>query len=112
MYRDTATGLTKHAGLLQLLLVTVVLLGCVVLPRPDGAVLLVPLFTPSIGLAGMGHVAVLRGGWIAGSVLVRVDGPMPLIAWLRGGVLPLGVPDWLCSSVPASNRRLEKADLP
>ena len=80
------------AALAQAGLAIVVLIACVVAPRPGGAALLVPIagrVTVDRGLT------VLRAGAIPGSVLVR--GPVSVGALLRRGIVPLGAPDWLCA---------------
>lgn len=96
MHRSSTPAQMKHAALGQLGLVVIVLLGCLLMPRPGGAVLLVPLFTNSAGVVGKARFAVLRAGWLPGSVLVRVEGDVPVIDLLRSGVLPLGAPALLC----------------
>jgi hypothetical protein len=98
MARCTTSDLMKRAARAQCCLAAIVLCGCVLLPRPGGAVLLVPLFTASNDGLEPAHIAVLRAGWLPGSLLVRVEGEVPVLAWLRHGILPLGAPAVLCSS--------------
>jgi hypothetical protein len=87
----------KHAAALQLYVVALILLGCLLMPRAGGAVLLVPVFAPTAGAVGAGSIAVLRAGWIPGSLLVKIDGEVPVMALLQRGILPLGAPGRLCS---------------
>jgi len=42
------------------------------------------------------RIAVLRNGALSGSLLVRIDAAVPIIAILREGVVPVGAPDFLC----------------
>lgn len=91
-----------RAAVVQLYLVLAILAACLALPRPGGAVLLIPLFAPStasaVHAAEGGRMAVLRSGWMRGSLLVRIDGNVPVWAFLRAGVLPLGAPGLFCTS--------------
>jgi hypothetical protein len=86
----------------QLGLVLCVLVGCLVLPRRGGSILLVPLGrgsqTALVRALGAHRFALLRSGSLPGSLLVRIDGQVPIMPLLRAGVLPLGAPEWLCSS--------------
>ena len=101
MHRTKPSGSMNYAAVLQLWLLATVLVGCLLMPRPGGAVLLVPLFAHTVSVTGAGSVAVLRAGSIPGSVLVRISGDVPVLGWLRRGVLPLGAPAVLCD--PATN---------
>jgi hypothetical protein len=80
---------------------------CLCMPRPGGTALLIPAVPQGVaailrqaGLqrAGAHGITVLRSGWIAGSVLVRIDGDIPVLAFLRAGVVPLGAPAFLCTA--------------
>jgi hypothetical protein len=77
-----------------------ILIGCLFAPRSGGAVLLIPLTEqrPALG-AIAGHISVLRAGTIPGSLLVLSNGPVPVIALLRQGVLALAAPSNMCATV-------------
>ena len=96
----------RRAALVQLCAGVLVLLGCVLAPRPGGAVLLIPVVVGHAGALPAGHFAVLRPGWLAGSLLVRSEGEVPVMALVRGGFVPIAAPSWLCGSpAPAGNSR-------
>ena len=109
---NSIPGLMKRLALVQFGLVVLVLVGCVAMPRPGGAVLLIPVFAGGAGAIPPGRIAVLRAGSIGGSLLVRIDPDVPFTTILRGGFLPLAAPGWLCADAPPSTRILEKAVLP
>lgn len=105
----------KRMAVVQGVLVVVVLATCLLLPRPGSAVLLIPAgFSVSANWPGMGPgpidsrtgdsrteeggIAVLHTGILRGSVLVRVDGEVPVLALLRAGWLPIAAPRWLCDA--------------
>lgn len=110
----------KRMAVVQGILVVVVLATCLLLPRPGSAVLLIPAgFSVSANWPGMGPgpidsrtgdsrtgdsrtgeggIAVLHAGALRGSVLVRVDGEVPVLALLRAGWLPIAAPRWLCDA--------------
>ncbi len=86
----------------QLGLVLVILAGCLAFPRHGGSTLLVPLGRggPAAVVRALGthRFALLRPGSLAGSMVVRIEGDVPIISLLRAGVLPLGAPEWLCAA--------------
>lgn len=100
----------KRMAVVQGVLVVVVLATCLLLPRPGSAVLLIPAgLSVSANWPGMGPgpidsrtgergIAVLHTGILRGSVLVRVDGEVPVLALLRAGWLPIAAPRWLCDA--------------
>jgi hypothetical protein len=109
------SGRMARAAVVQLWLVLAILAACLALPRPGGAVLLIPLFAPStasaVHAAGGGRIGVLRSGWIPGSLLVRIDGDVPAWAFLRAGVLPLGAPALFCASAEPTTPWRKKGQL-
>ena len=109
MSQCTTPDLMRHAAHVQLGLVVAVLLGSLLIPRPGSAVLLVPLFKGSIERFEAGRIAVLHAGWIRGSVLVRVEGRVPVMELLRSGVLPLAAPGFSCGSTDSSLTKIHKA---
>ncbi|WP_298197347.1 hypothetical protein [Novosphingobium sp.] len=93
--RPARLGGILHAGVLL-----ATLLVCLVLPRNGQGVLLVPLaprpatvLPRDIGWTGL---ALLGRGPLPGSLLVRPAGPVPLLALLRQGVVPIAVPLAVC----------------
>jgi hypothetical protein len=75
-------------------------------PRAGGAVLLIPFATHDTVTRDMiRRMTVLRAGAIPRSLLVRVDGPVPVLALLRHGVLPLAAPITACQA-PAPDRTI------
>ena len=96
----------RRAALVHMCAGLLVLLGCVLAPRQGGAVLLIPVLAGHARAIPAGHVAILRPGWIAGSLLVRSDGEVSVMAMIRGGFVPIAAPSWLCGSpAPAGNSR-------
>jgi len=95
-------------ALAQLCLGLAIFAVCLGMPRAGGAVLLIPVVPHSVATLihyAEGHgIKVLRSGWIAGSVLVRIDGEVPIIALLRAGVMPVGAPALLCSTRPLASK--------
>jgi len=68
------------------------------MPRAGSTVFLIPVVPH--GVARLMHdargVTVLRAGWISGSLVVRIDGNVPVMAMLRAGVVPMGAPAVFC----------------
>ena len=93
--RCARAGGILHAGVLL-----ATLLVCLVLPRSGQGVLLVPVAPrPAIVLPqdiGWTGLSLLGRGPLPGSLLVRPAGPVPLLALLRHGVVPIAVPLALC----------------
>lgn len=89
--------LISKAARLQIVMLIAMLPLCLFAPHGGGAVLLVPLRARTDVLAVLNHhTAVLGQGRIAGSLLVRIKGDVPVMALLRQGILPLGGPASLC----------------
>ena len=109
MPQSTTPSLMRHAAHVQFGLVAAALLGSVLMPRPGGAVLLIPLLKGSVGRVDAGPVAVLHAGWLRGSMLVRVKGPVPVWGLLRRGVLPLGTPGFSCGPNTGADPEIQKA---
>ena len=97
-----------YLALAQLCLGLAIFAVCMGMPRACGAVLLIPVIPHSVATlihhAGGHGIKVLRSGGIAGSVLVRIDREVPIIALLRAGVVPVGAPALLCSTTPQTSK--------
>ena len=110
---DGTGTMMKAAAVWQAALIAAVLLFALFAPRPGGAVLLIRFaghgaaLHGAIGRDSAWPLAVLRAGAIPGSLLVRADGPVPVLALLRHGVLPLAAPMAACRA-PAPGRTFSR----
>jgi len=79
-----------------------VLLGCLALPRPGAAVLLLPLdrqpATARIGWLARAGMTPSGLGPVPGSLIVHSSSGVPIAALLRHALLPLAVPARLCTT--------------
>ena len=99
----------RQAAYLQCLVLGVVLFLCRSMPHTGGTILLVPLRTRTTAIfTDIPNFSILRAGLIPGSTLVKVKGDVPIMALLANGVLPLGAPDWLCTSSAPIPRQTNK----
>lgn len=118
MERTAKSTMMRPAAVGQAVLCALGIVACALAPRPGGAVLLVPMPGASAALAATAGAspndgartppAILRPGVIDGSLLVRFGGPVPVLAILRTGVLPVAAPLWLCRAVPTGSTPLDK----
>ncbi|WP_353230896.1 hypothetical protein [Novosphingobium sp.] len=110
---DNTGRVMKAAAAWQVALVIAVLVVALFAPRPGGAVLLIRIaghgaaLRDAIGRDIAPPLAVLRAGAIPGSLLVRADGPVPVLVLLRHGVLPLAAPFAACQ-VPAPGQTISR----
>ena len=107
---DDTGKVMKAAAVWQAALIMAVLPGVLFAPRPGEAVLLIRFAGHGAALRdavgrdvtardSASPLAVLRAGAIPGSLLVRADGPVPVLALLRDGVLPLSAPFVACQAL-------------
>ncbi|MBC2669123.1 hypothetical protein ACFOON_09130 [Novosphingobium piscinae] len=103
MPRRRQRAVAAHA-----VLVLATLLVCLLMPRRDGGLLLVPLGQAPTGtlarLDDLGGLALLGPGPWQGTFLARTAGEPGLTRLLAAGILPLAVPQALCTA-PAPARR-------
>lgn len=79
--------------------------AALVLPRPGQALLLVPLHGGAALGGAMQESRAFRlvaPGRIAGSVVVRSDGTVPVVRLLMRGILPFAVPIAACGRLKSS----------